>query len=43
MFTLGAPKGQVAAFIEFTRSHTDLVQKNKFIPIAAMKVKETDR
>jgi phosphate transport system substrate-binding protein len=43
MFTNGAPKGDVAAFIAFVRSRTDLVQKNKFIAIAAMKVKETDR
>ena len=43
MFTYGAPKGQVAAFIEFVRGRTDLVAKNKFIPIAAMHVKETDR
>jgi phosphate transport system substrate-binding protein len=43
MFTYGAPKGQVAAFIEFVRGRKDLVAKNKFIPIAAMHVKETDR
>jgi phosphate transport system substrate-binding protein len=43
MFTYGPPKGQVAAFIEFVRGRKDLVAKNKFIPIAAMRVAETDR
>jgi phosphate transport system substrate-binding protein len=43
MFTSGEPKGDIAAFIAFVRSRTDLVKKNKFIAISAMKVKETDR
>jgi phosphate transport system substrate-binding protein len=43
MFTYGEPSGHVAGFIEFVRSHTDLVVKHKFIPISAMKVQETDR
>ena len=43
MFTNGPPKGDVAAFIDFVRSRSDLVQKNKFIAISAMHVKETDR
>jgi phosphate transport system substrate-binding protein len=43
MFTNGAPKGAVAAFIGAVRGRSDLVAKNKFIPISAMHVKETDR
>jgi phosphate transport system substrate-binding protein len=43
MFTNGPPKGDLAGFIESVRTRTDLVQKNKFIAISAMKVKETDR
>ena len=43
MFTNGEAKGGVAAFIDFVGGRADLVKKNKFIPIAAMKVKETDR
>ncbi len=43
MFTLGPPKGDIAAFIDFVRTQTDLVKKNKFIAVSAMKVKETDR
>jgi phosphate transport system substrate-binding protein len=43
MFTNGPPKGATAAFIASVRSRTDLVEKNKFIAVAAMKVEETDR
>jgi phosphate transport system substrate-binding protein len=43
MFTKGEPKGHVKGFIDFVSSRTDLVTKNKFIPMSAMKVTETDR
>jgi phosphate transport system substrate-binding protein len=43
MFTNGEAKGDAAAFIDYVGARTDLVKKNKFIPISAMKVKETDR
>jgi phosphate transport system substrate-binding protein len=43
MFTSGEPKGDVAGFIDFVRSRSDLVQKNKFIATSAMKVTENDR
>ncbi len=43
MYTYGEPKGDIAGFIEFVKSGTDRVQKNKFIAISAMKVTETDR
>jgi phosphate transport system substrate-binding protein len=43
MFTNGEAKGEVAAFIDYVSARTDLVQKNKFIAVSAMKVKESDR
>jgi hypothetical protein len=43
MYTLGAPKGDVAGFIAFVQRRSDLVLRNKFIAISAMKVTETDR
>jgi len=43
MYTYGEPKGNVAGFIDFVKSGTDRVQKNKFIAVSAMKVTETDR
>lgn len=43
MFTIGPPKGNVAGFIGFVQHQTDLVQKNKFIPVGDMKVSEKDR
>ena len=43
MFTNGEAKGDVAAFIDYVAGRKDLVQKNKFIAVSAMKVKETDR
>jgi phosphate transport system substrate-binding protein len=43
MYTNGPPTGDVAKFIEFVQKSTDLAKKNLFIPLAAMKVKETDR
>jgi phosphate transport system substrate-binding protein len=43
MFTYGEAKGEPAAFIAFVQRRADLAKKNKFIAIAAMKVKETDR
>jgi phosphate transport system substrate-binding protein len=43
MYTLGQPAGEVARFITFVRDATDLVKKNKFIPIADMHVTESDR
>jgi phosphate transport system substrate-binding protein len=43
MFTQGAPTGDIAKFIDFVQSRTDLLAKNQFIRISDMKVKETDR
>ena len=43
MFTYGPPKREVAAFVAFVRGRTDLIAKNHFIPVSAMKVSETDR
>ncbi len=43
MYTLGAPRGETAKFIDFVAHATDLVQKNKFIAVADMKARETDR
>jgi phosphate transport system substrate-binding protein len=43
MFTQGAPTGDIAKFIDFVQSRTDLLEKNQFIRISDMKVKETDR
>jgi phosphate transport system substrate-binding protein len=43
MFTSGEAKGDVAAFIDYVGARADLVKKNKFIAVSAMKVKETDR
>jgi phosphate transport system substrate-binding protein len=43
MYTYGEPKGNVAGFIDFVKTRTDLVQRNKFIATSAMKVQETDR
>jgi len=43
MYTYGEPKGDVAGFIGFVKSSADLVQRNKFIAVSAMKVQETDR
>jgi phosphate transport system substrate-binding protein len=43
MYTYGEPKGHVAAFIDFVKNGSGLVQQNKFVAISAMKVTETDR
>jgi phosphate transport system substrate-binding protein len=43
MYTYGEPKGDVAAFIEFVKNGSGLVQANKFIAVSAMKATETDR
>ena len=43
MYTYGEPKGSIAGFIDFVKSRTDLVQRNKFIATSAMKIQETDR
>ncbi len=43
MYTYGEPQGHVAAFIDFVKNGSGLVQQNKFIAISAMKVTETDR
>ena len=43
MYTYGAPKGDIAGFIDFVERGADRVQQNKFIAISAMKVTETDR
>jgi phosphate transport system substrate-binding protein len=43
MFTSGTPRGDAAGFIAFVTKSADLVKKNKFIAISAMKVSETDR
>jgi phosphate transport system substrate-binding protein len=43
MYTYGDPTGHIAAFIDFVKNGSGLVQQNKFIAISAMKVTETDR
>lgn len=43
MFTMGAPTGEVAKFIDFVAGNGELVRKDGFILIRDMKVKETDR
>lgn len=43
MFTLGPPTGEISRFIAFISTRSDLIQKNGFIKITDMKVKETDR
>lgn len=43
MFTNGTPKGAVADFIRFVSSRSDLLKKNGYIQISAMKVAEKDR
>ncbi|HTW83137.1 MAG TPA: phosphate ABC transporter substrate-binding protein [Candidatus Sulfotelmatobacter sp.] len=43
MFTQGEPTGEIAKFIDFVASSKDLVEKDGFILIGSMKVKETDR
>jgi phosphate transport system substrate-binding protein len=43
MYTYGEPKGHVAAFIDFVKNGSGLVQQNKFVAVSAMKVTETDR
>lgn len=43
MFTVGPPTGEISRFIAFVQTRTDLISKNGFIKISAMKVKETDR
>ena len=43
MFTMGAPSGEIAKFIDFIAGNADLVRKDGFILIRDMKVKETDR
>lgn len=43
MFTNGPASSEVAKFIAFVQSRSDLLKKNGFISLSAMKVKETDR
>jgi phosphate transport system substrate-binding protein len=43
MFTQGEPTGEIAKFINFVSSSKDLVEKDGFILISSMKVKESDR
>jgi phosphate transport system substrate-binding protein len=43
MFTQGEPTGEVAKFIDFVAGSKDLVERDGFILISSMKVKETDR
>lgn len=43
MYTNGPPQGEVGRFIAYVTHATDLVQKNRFIAIGDMKVRESDR
>ncbi len=43
MFTNGPPTGEVSRFIAFVQSNSKLLERNEFIAIRDMKVKETDR
>jgi len=43
MFTVGPATGEAAKFIDFIKDRSDLLAKNGFIKISAMKVKETNR
>lgn len=43
MFTYGPAKGDIENFITYVATRTDLLKKNGYIQISAMKVKETDR
>ena len=43
MFTYGKATGQAAAFIDFVKSRKDLLEKNGFIALSAMKATETGR
>jgi phosphate transport system substrate-binding protein len=43
MFTFGAPTGEISRFISFVGSRSDLLAKNGYIKVSAMKVTENDR
>ncbi len=43
MYTYGVPQGEVGKFIDFVAHAKDLVQKNRFIAVGDMKVRESDR
>jgi phosphate transport system substrate-binding protein len=43
MFTQGPPTGEISRFIAFIQTRSDLLAKNGYIKISAMKVKESDR
>lgn len=43
MYTNGPAQGEVAKFIDYVAHATDLVKKNRFIPVGDMKVRESDR
>lgn len=43
MFTYGPAKGEIADFIKFVQTRSDLLKKNGYIEIGQMKVTETDR
>ena len=43
MYTNGPPRGETAKFIDFVAHDAALVKKNRFIAIADMKARETDR
>lgn len=43
MFTNGAPAGEIAKFIKFVSTSDDLLTKNGFIKITAMKISESNR
>ncbi len=43
MFTQGPPTGEISRFIAFIQTRTDLLAKNGYIKVSAMKVKESDR
>lgn len=43
MFTVGAPTGEIARFIAFVQTRSDLLKKNYFTKIGDMKVTEANR
>jgi phosphate transport system substrate-binding protein len=43
MFTNGPPTGAALAFINFVKTNADLLKKNSFIAVGAMKTSESDR
>ena len=43
MFTRGAPRDTVAAFLAFVAGSRDLLERNAFIPVSSMRVHSNDR